>query len=371
MSGPPGKDGRHGRNGERGPQGPRGFQGPPGGQGPQGPKGDRGPQGPEGPEGPPGRDGDRGPPGPSSDGALPDGPTITDARDWRMHQVDPRRVEESLVGENLTILPWEFPRLEVGSTINYPVSFRAILFQKDPFLATFQRTLLGTEGAITLREFTSGFLSLRKDATKGDIFEFLNHVGLYCKGAGIYVPPIHTYVQESAYGSWWPDVPDHFKGNLELYDVILKNVLSSKTAGLMYTSEVSHLTSEDSGYRILWWLAYHADHPTLIPGLAHLEVPTQGKEEALITYRKRWEHYLHVSMIKGTFLSDRYFLEVFVSGMNSVYNGNLKPLLLHSVRRVPVNAPVPPHMAPENLLEYLCQLAMLIGLKSLDLTQTP
>lgn len=88
-----------------------------------------------------------------------------------MHEVDPQRIEASLVGKNLTVLPWEHPCPEVGSTINYPVSFRAILFEKDDFFATFEHTLLGTEGPVTLQEFMSGFPSLCKDATKSDVFD--------------------------------------------------------------------------------------------------------------------------------------------------------------------------------------------------------
>lgn len=133
---------------------------------------------------------------------LSSGPIITEAHDLQMHQVDPQCVEASLVCENLTVLPWEFLHLKVGSTINNPVSFRAILFEKDAFLAAFEHTVLGKEGAITLWEFMSGCWTIPKDATKGDFFEFLNHIGLYCKGMTIYILPTHVCIQESPYGLW-------------------------------------------------------------------------------------------------------------------------------------------------------------------------
>jgi hypothetical protein len=296
---------------------------------------------------------------------------INDAFDWRRHRVDPRRLEESILTDTKTIRPWLYPRSETGSSINYPVSFKTLLFSRDEFVSHFEHPIIGTDWGMSVKEFSFGFPSLPKEATKSEIFEYLSQVCRYALGGAVYVPPIHTYVETSEFGAWWDYVPDIYKERLQYYDVLLRNLLVSKQAYIIGTPSLAHLVKETSGYRILWWMAYHAGHPALVPGFSDVLVPTQGKDESLTDYMQKWQHYLHVECIQGTFLSDRYFLETFVRGMNSVYNGNLKAFLYHSVRRVPVNSPVPAYYSPKNLLEYIRTLAVNIGLHNLELTQTP
>jgi hypothetical protein len=291
--------------------------------------------------------------------------------DWREHRIDPRTVDTAVDLATNTILPWHFSRHEVGSVINHGTRFRCFLQPRDQFLQNFDgRIVLGSSN-VTLKSFLLGFPRLPSTAEKADIFSFLSSAAYFCSGYGVYIPPPHTLEPDSNKGTWWPLVSDLYKRHLAYYDNAILQALTSKTTKLVDTPLIAHLIHEQSGYQILYRLAYYAGHPALIPGRNGVEMPRQKSDMSLIKYRKAWEHYLHVLYLMGVFLSDRYFVECFCERMHDMYSRTLCPHVILLVRRLSVNSAVPDFYMPENILEYCGTVSTHVGIRELDLLSSP
>ena len=327
------------------------------------------PTNPHGP--PPGPPPSPGPPGPPNPYSIP--PTVPPhicGIDWREHRVDPATIEDHIVMETHTILPWRFPRPEVASSYNHGVRFKMFISTRNAYMRAISRPRLGTD-SFSLKNFLYGFPKLPKSAVKSDIFDFLSNVTRYCMGCSVYVPPPHTMVAVHNRGEWYDSVPDHVIDNWEYYDNSLYQALTMKGTNLDDTDLTKPLLYESSGYQILWRLAYIADHPRLVECHVDFEIPTQKGTDSLLAYRQAWMYYLHMQYLRGIFLSDRYFVELFIKHLHSAFNNNVKPLLLHFVRRIPVDVPVPHYFQPANILTYLTSSATTIGISTLHPLLTP
>ena len=341
--------------------------GPP--SGPPGP-----PMTPVGPPGPPVPPPVSGPPVPPPSGT---GPVSTSAPlpyipgiDWREHRIDPANLEGSIVASTYTIKPWYFPRPEVASTINHGVRFKTFVSTRHAYMRAIATPRLGTE-TMSLKSFLYGFPKLTKSATKADIFDFLSSATRYCMGSGVYVPPPHTMVATSNQGEWYPSLPRHCHDNWEYYDNALYQALTMSSTNLGESDLTKPLLYESSGYQIIWRLAYVADHPRLVENHVDFSMPVQKSSESLLQYRQQWVYYLHMQYLRGVFLSDRYFVESFLRNLHGAYNSTIKPLLLHFVRRIPVDVPVPHYFYPANILSYLASSAANVGAHGITPLQTP
>ena len=94
--------------------------------------------------------------------------------------------------------------------------------------------------------------------------------------------------------------------------------------------------------------------------------PRQRSETSFTAYMSQWIYYLHMQLLQGIFCSDCYFIESFVQNLHSVYNNNVKPLLITFVCDLP-----PDSYVPANLVTYLCQATHAIGIGSLTASSTP
>ena len=307
--------------------------------------------------------------GPGAGAAVYGGPVL-EGIDWREHRINPSEINDRVQNDTHTIQPWRKLRPETGSTINFGVRFKAYVCTKDDLLRQLATRRLGTDN-YTVKHFLHSFPKLPKNATKSEIFDFLSNVSQYACGVAVYVPPPHTMVADGDKGAWWADLPDHCHNELAYYDNALCQALTMSSTGLSDTPGLTHLLQTRSGYGILWQMAFFAGHPTLSPTTMEFTVPTQPSSMSLSTYKKEWEYYLHMQYIRGVFLSDRYFLERFIAGMNGVYNTNLKPLLLGVLRRLEIDTYVPMHWQPAFLLPYIASLAEFNGIHNLNVAQTP
>ena len=132
-----------------------------------------------------------------------------------------------------------------------------------------------------------------------------------------------------------------------------------------------HALQERSGYQIIWLIAKEIGHPALCQNLAPLPEPVQKADTSFLTYRQMWERYLFTSFSAGVNYSDRYFVECFIENLHPMFNENLKPLLLHHLRDVPVDGPVPYFWWPEHLPGHIASSAQRVGFKKLTPMSTP
>ena len=290
--------------------------------------------------------------------------------DWREHRIDPATIEDHIVQETHTILPWRFPRPEVASIYNHGVRFKMFICTQQSYVRAIRNARLGTD-SFSLKNFLYSFPKLPKSAAKSDIFDFLSNVTRYCMGCSVYAPPPHTMVATHNRGEWFGALPPHCIDNWEYYDNSLYQALTSKGTNLDDSDLTKPLLYETSGYQILWRLAYIADHPRLVETHVDFAVPTQKGTDSLLSYRQNWMYYLHMQYLRGIFLSDRYFVELFIKNLHSAFNNNVKPLLLHFVRHIPVDIPVPHYFQPTNILTYLISSAANVGVTTLHPLITP
>ena len=325
--------------------------------GEKGKDGDRGPEGPKGPPGPPG-----------------DTSTYTGNRqpgiDWRLHTISPTDVDAAVSENTRTITPWEFHRHEVKSDLNHGIPFQCFVISKRNYIAGLDPARLGTDG-YTLKNFMYSFPKLQHNASNAEIFGFLARVSRYCLGNAVYAPPPHTMHADCHRGRWYPDLPGHCRHQWAFYDNALFQALTSKSTGLADTPSVAYTVYETGGYQILWKMAHAAGHPRLNVMTLYPMMPVQRSSTSFIVYRQEWEYYLQLRSISGTFLSDRFFLESFITNMSGTYNSSLKPLMFHLLRRFPVNDPVSTDFWPENILSYMMSVAKVQGISDLDPIQTP
>ena len=355
-----------------GHSGPRGDDGPMGPEGPAGPTGPTGPAGPRGPRGPPGGGFDDF--DPHGGGIPPDGipewvderyPGVLRGLDWREHRVDP-----DLLDTMENPLPWYYRRAETGSSINHPVVFGMHIVQRDAFMRNFGNgRVLGTlEGDI--KTFFYSFPILRPNATGAHMLDFLNNVSFYCSRYGLYVPPPHTMLPDDQYGRWHPYIPRRYFNDEGYYNNVLRQALLQKATNLGSHPRLEHLKTAPSGLFIISQVASVAGHPSFAYGQITLDFPRQRSDMSLSDYMSMAIHFLHLSFIRGVFISDRYFIELFASYLNNVYAKTLRHYIFTQLRLLPINSPVTENFQPTRFLSYLLQIAPRVGV-DLNLNETP
>ena len=291
-----------------------------------------------------------------------------------MHRVDPRNIDANMVRDVVhgmnTLRPWNYPRAETGSYLNHAVRFRAHFASKTEYLRSIWHARLGGQ-QYTVKAFLYTFPKLPKNATKGQICEFLNRVCRHSVGFAVYVPPFPTMTHENHTGLWYPDLPPHCHMYWEFYDQTLQQALAGSPANLSDSELTRHLVSEFSGYQILWLLANIAGHPGVAIDVVQPSMPRQRRDMSFHDYMQAWSHFLHIEHCRGVTYSDVYFVEKWLEYLHSSFNDTLKPLLFGLLRDCPRNVPVPIHFSPEHLIHYVCARAHTVGLYSLTAAATP
>ena len=347
------------------PHGGSGYPGGPGGGGPPYYPGGSGPGGSG-----PGGSGGGGPPHYPGGPAHPDGDLP--GQDWRMHRVDPRRLEHYMIRDVTmgidTLRPWQYPRPETGTTRNHAVRFRALFTNKANYLAALAEPKLGTS-TYPIKQYAYTFPKLPKNCTHAQICDFLHQVCRHGSGFSVYVPPFVTMTVDNHTGMWYPDLPSHCHDHWSWYDMQLQQCLVS--CGLGDSDLTRHLQSEFSGYQILWLLANIAGHPGVSISSYAAQMPYQGLSQSFTDYMQQWSHFLHLEHCRGVTYSDVYFVETFSEHLHYHYNDSLKPLILQLLRNCVRNEPVPIHFSPEHLLTYICSRAVSIGVRHLTPSTTP
>ena len=297
-----------------------------------------------------------------------------DGFDWRMHRVDPRNLDRHLVRDALanvdTLRPWRYPRPETGSMRNHAVRFRAQFANKPDYLRAIWYARLGTEH-YTVKTYLYTFPKLPKRATKAQICDFLHRVCRHSVGFAVYVPPFATMVHDHHFGLWYPDLPGHARDYWEFYDQVLHQALTGRAADLSESELTRHLTSEFSGYQILWLLANIAGHPGVSISAPYPTMPTQRRDASFHDYMQLWHHFLHLEHCRGIAYSDVFFVESWLSRLHPVFDNTVKPLILALLRDCPVNRPLPIHFTPEHLAIYICERATSIGMRDLKPDTSP
>ena len=363
--GPPGNPGRDGRDGTNGRDGDNGAPGAPGIPGRRGPTGWQGPRGAEGPRGP------AGPAGPAGPGVVVRPPDAVEGIDWREHRLNPTQLDDAMVPAYRSIHPWIWKRPETGSEVNYGIPLEMWCTPKATFMSNFSDGWRIGVDVGDPKTFLYGFPTLPTNASNGQIFHFLSSVSHYCCGYSIYVPPLHTLTAHDPHGRWAADLTAQYQAVFDYHNSVLLQGFKSKAANLSYTDRLAHLLRDHDSYSLYYQLAEIAGHPALVYGTPYSRIPSQRNDTTLTEYRDDWLQHLYTQYLRGTFYSDRYFVEEFAKGLNHVYSTTLRPHLISILRIQPINKPVTRNFWPVNILQYLATISTHVGISKLDLASTP
>jgi hypothetical protein len=180
----------------------------------------------------------------------------------------------------------------------------------------------------------------------------------YCHPWGIFVPPLQTLRDNDCLGAWFPFLPPWVRDAIiHNFDGLLAICLKNKYSGLSSEPDFLRIVQlHKGGYQALYDLAVHAGHPLLQTYPSTPPIPVQSSDCCLADHLIHWLTYVQDMALRGTHLSDRYFLEQFGRSLHVV----LRPLgdyLDQEALRFPVGIMLPHSFAPHRLLSKLTQRA--------------
>jgi hypothetical protein len=249
------------------------------------------------------------------------------------------------------IPPWFASRPDYGSILNHPVANEVRFMDRSLFLSGFLTAFDNKNN----RHFMANFPAF----SSGSSFTSWHcRIVSYCHGWGIFVPPLQTLRDNDCLGAWFPYLPPWVRAAvIQDFDGLLAICLKNKYSGLSNEPDFFRIVLQhEGGYQALYDLAVHADHPLLQTYPSTPPIPTQGSDCCLSDHIIHWLTYVQDMALRGTHLSDRYFLEQFSRSLHVV----LRPLgdyLDQEALRFPVGMMLPHSFAPHRLLSKLTQRA--------------
>jgi hypothetical protein len=144
----------------------------------------------------------------------------------------------------------------------------------------------------------------------------------------------HAMVPHHDRGQLHNLLPTHCTEHWAHCDSSIRQALLGKHVRLDCSDISKPVMHERSGCQMLWRLAHLAGHPRLSENFVDPGSPHQRSSMELIMCGSEWITRLHLHYYQGTFLSDRYFAETFVTNMSAAMNA-LKAHIHAQIRRVP------------------------------------
>jgi hypothetical protein len=237
---------------------------------------------------------------------------------------------------------------------------------KDVFLSAFGMRPFDSQ---VIKEFLRSFPVFNPTGT-GDprylLLAYFARVVSYCANFGFYLPPSHTLSSGDMLGRWFQDLPHGVQSLAQnSFSGFLAQAFQAKQTGLMSHASIRDilLTQDDCGYTMYYAMHILAQHPLLMSYPGQDVEPTQSADMTVGTYLQRWNHYVHVQLLHGIFISDRYFLLQLVAGMSPRVRDTIGRLLASdAVEKVSnINNKLPNSFAPDQLHIKLVELARYAG----------
>jgi len=119
------------------------------------------------------------------------------------------------------------------------------------------------------------------------------------------------------------------------------------TATLAKTHILAGIIGNTSnGYEALFLMAQFAGHPLLNTSTSTHREPRQTPDQAVQEYIGDWIYYLYHQSLSGIFLSDRYFVQQFVTGLHSEIQFRLGDSFENTANQHPRNEALPSGFHP-------------------------
>ena len=174
-------------------------------------------------------------------------------------------------------------------------------------------------------------------------------------------------------GTWFNDLPTWTQtaARMTFPALICTNLINSKMNLVKNPEFGALLHHAHNGYYLLYQLALLGDHPLLVDFPRTPTEPRQREQESVVEYVATWQQHLHIRILGGVHLSDRYFLLQFAAGLRTDFcflRDYLERLLAPYNGPHTIHEPAPLNLNPERILLTIQQHAHVNGVGTLCTT---
>ena len=245
----------------------------------------------------------------------PTSPLILAGATWTSYHVNPN--EDYPFHERTQNIPsWYGVHPTFGRCENFPVSLAHTIVDKELFLACCRTTWDRKH----YNHFVSQFPQFTHEVvTPRNLIEYYHRIVDYARPRGVFVPPLSTLRPGLSFGIWFTELLVHIQHEVEtIFTGLLSTCLNHRLTGSLAKHRVlaGIISNTSDGYEALLLMAQYAGHPLLNVSTSTLREPRQRKDQMVQEYINDWIYYLYHQSLSGIFLSDRYFVQQFVTGLD-------------------------------------------------------
>jgi len=294
-------------------------------------------------------------------------PTITEGSTWTSYHANPNQV---VPFNDLTnnIPSWYGMHPVYGRCENFPVTLAHTIIDKELFLACCHTPWERKQYNHFVSQFPQFTYEMVNHRT---ILEYYHRIVDYARPRGMFVPPLCTLRLGHQFGIWFTELLPHIQHEVEtIFTGLLATGLNNRLTGTLGKHRVlaGIIGNTSNGYEALFLMAQFAGHPLLNTSTSTLREPRQTNDQTVQEYIGDWIYYLYHQSLSGTFLSDRYFVQQFVTGLHSKIQFRLGDAFENAVNQYSRTAALPASFHPLQLSMTLRDRASQIKcLRLLDL----
>jgi hypothetical protein len=295
-------------------------------------------------------------------------PTAGNQEWFEFHARDPSNVTINFTSGS--ILPWKAIRPNFGLIVSHPVPLHLHQLDRTHFLSHFQSVTFQSK---LLKQFQDGFPVFPSNGNRRSLLPYVMQIVGYGTLFGVYVPPVHTLVPGNLMGTWYPLLPAWTQNHsATVFPGLLLNCLSNKKANLVNNEDFGGLLHHlQNGYFFLYQLAIIGGHPLLLEHPSPPLPPRQRDTHTIADYISLWQQYLFIRLLSGIYLSDRYFLMLFIRGLRpefALIRQYINETMAPYDGPFTINEAAPLTLSPERLLLSLQQHTTWLSQPKLCLT---
>jgi hypothetical protein len=254
-------------------------------------------------------------------------------------------------------------RVDYGVVLCHPVSVAWRFLDKELYLSCFQFRQFSVDQRKAI------FRAVPPYGENNNFLLWYSRFVSVMMGFGLYVPPAQTMRDGDPLGIWFADLPVHVQVDVEnVFGDVLASLLRYKSTGLILDPALSQIVHQhDNGYEAIYDLLVHAGHPSL---QAYPSLPTEPRQHPdckLSDYCLAWNVYTLQRALHGEYLSDRYFMQQFLSNMHRSLQAHVREWLEQAVTNTFVHDPLSHTFSPDRLFTKILERVRHLGQEKLAL----
>jgi len=284
-------------------------------------------------------------------------PLILAGSTWTSYHVNPNQ-EYPFHEQTNNIPSWYGVHPTFGHCENFPVSLAHTIVDKELFLACC-RTNWDRKH---YNNFVSQFLQFTYEVvTPRNLIEYYHCIVDNAHLHGIFVPPLSTLRPGVQFGIWFTELLLHIQHEVEtIFTGLLSTCLNHRLTGSLAKHHVlaGIIGNTSDGYEALLLMAQYAGHLLLNMSTLTLQEPRQHKDQIVQDYVNDWIYYLYHQSLSGVFLSDHYFVQQFLTGLDPDIQFGLGDSFENLAAQHPQNEALPSSFYPLQLSMTLQDCAL-------------